>query len=106
MKQIVMRLFPNCVQHCVFDNSFCHDSMPDDALCASKMNVGPGGKQPQMHNIVIPLDNPFGLGRHIQSLSYPSCLPDDHPHKKFKGQPKGMCVIAEEYGYVVELNGG
>jgi hypothetical protein len=80
--------------------------MPDDALCASKMNVGPGGKQPQMHNTVIPLDNPFRLGGLIQSLNYPPCLPDDHPHKKFEGQPKGMRVIAEERGYAVELSGG
>jgi hypothetical protein len=80
--------------------------MPEDALCASKMNVGPGGKQPQMHNTVIPLDNPFGLGGHIQSLNYPPCLPDDHPHKKFEGQPKGMHLIAEEHRYAVELNGG
>ena len=79
--------------------------MPDDALCASKMNVGPGGKQPQMHNTTIPLDNPFGLGGRVQSLNYPPCLPEDHPHKKFEGQPKGMRAIAEERGYAVDLDG-
>ena len=80
--------------------------MPDDALCVSKVNVGLSGKQPQMHNTSIPFDNPSGLGRHIQSLNYPPCLPEDHPHKKFEGQPKGMRVIVEECGYVVELKGG
>jgi len=101
-----MRLFPNCVRHWVFDNSSCHDSMPDDALCASKMNVGPGGKQPHMRNTIIPLENPFGLGGRIQSLNYPPGLPEDHPQKKFEGKPKGMRVIVEERGYAVELDGG
>ncbi len=80
--------------------------MPDDVLCVSKVNIGPGGKQPWMHNITVPFDNPFGLGGCIQSLNYPPCLPEDHPHKKFEGQPKGMCVIVEECGYAVELQGG
>jgi len=80
--------------------------MPDDALCTSKMNVGPGGKQPHMRNTIIPLDNPFGLCRHVQTLNYPPCLPEDHPHKNFEGKLKGMCVITEEHGYPVELDGG
>jgi len=80
--------------------------MPNDALCMSKMNVGLGRKQPWMHDSIIPLDNPFGLSRWIQSFNYPPCLPEDHPHKKFEGQPKGMCVIAQEHGYAVDLDGG
>jgi hypothetical protein len=79
--------------------------MPDDVLCVSKVNVGPGSKQPQMHNTSIPFDNPSGLGGHIQSLNYPPCFPEDHPHKKFEGQPKGMHMIVKEHGYVVELKG-
>jgi hypothetical protein len=80
--------------------------MPDDALCTSKINVGLGGKQPHMCNMIIPLDNPFGLCGHVQTLNYPPCLLDNHPYKKFEGKPKGMCVIAEERGYAVELDGG
>ena len=80
--------------------------MPDDALFASNVNVGLGGKQPRMHNTSIPFDNPSGLGGHVQSLNYPPCLLEDHPHKKFEGQPKGMHMIIEECGYVVELEGG
>jgi len=33
-------------------------------------------------------------------------LPEDHPYKKFEGQPKGMHMIVEEHGYVVKLEGG
>jgi len=79
--------------------------MPDDALCVSKMNIGLGGKQPQMHNTTIPLDNTFGLSGHIQSLNYPPYLPEDHPYKKFEGQPKGMHAITEEHSHAVDLNG-
>ena len=32
----------------LFDNGLYHRKMPDDALNADKMNVGPGGKQPKM----------------------------------------------------------
>jgi transposase len=59
-----------------------------------------------MHNTIIPLDNPFGLGGRVQSFNYPPCLPEDHPHKKFQGQPKGMRVIAQERGYAVDLDDG
>lgn len=34
----------------VFDQSSCHTAMAEDALDVSKMNVGPGGKQPKMHD--------------------------------------------------------
>nr|GAT46270.1 predicted protein [Mycena chlorophos] len=92
-------VFPNTVVHWVFDNSSCHDSMPEDALCVTKMNVGAGGKQPKMRDTVIPANNPFGHGGKPQSLCFPDHLPDDHPHKKDEGQPKGMKIILAERGY-------
>jgi hypothetical protein len=79
--------------------------MADDALCVSKMNVGPGGKQPNMRDSVIPVSNPFGYGGQVQSLVYPNALPNDHPHKKFEGKPKGMRVVAEERGYLTGPEG-
>ena len=100
------RMFPNCVHYWVFDNSSCHDSIADDALCASKINIGLGGKQPQLHNTIIPNNNPFGLSRHVQLFNYSPYLPEDHPHKKFEGQPKGMCVIMQKHSYQVNLEGG
>jgi hypothetical protein len=79
--------------------------MADNALCASKMNVGPGGKQPNMHNIIIPLSNPFRHGGQTQCLVCPEILPDSYPYKKFKGKPKGMHVIAEKCGYLTNPEG-
>ena len=36
----------------IFDQSSCHTAMAEDALNVMKMNVGPGGKQPKMHDTV------------------------------------------------------
>jgi hypothetical protein len=97
---IAHRMFPNCIIHWVFDNSSCHDSMPKDALSVTKMNVGPGGRQPMMHDTIVPHDNPFGHGGQPQSLIFPLNLPDSHPYNSHQGKPKGMQVILEERGYL------
>ena len=36
----------------IFDQSSCHKAMAENALDVLKMNVGPGGKQPKMHDTV------------------------------------------------------
>ncbi|KAJ7182123.1 hypothetical protein C8R46DRAFT_985245 [Mycena filopes] len=59
---IARRLFPNAIIHWVFDNSSAHGSLAKDALTATKMNVGPGGKVPEMRDTIIPADNPHGRG--------------------------------------------
>ena len=37
-----------------FDNSSGHACKTDDACFASRMNFSPGGKQPEMHNTILP----------------------------------------------------
>jgi len=74
--------------------------MSKDAHSVTKMNVSPGGKQPNMHNTIIPHNNPFGYGGQPQSLVFPLNLPDDHPYKSHQGKPKGMQVVLEECGYL------
>ena len=60
----------------IFDHSSCHGTFADDALCASKMNLKPGGKQPKMHDT-------YWKGK-LQRL----VLPD--------GTPKGLkCILIE-----------
>jgi len=71
-----------------------------DAPPITKTNVSPGGKQPNMHNTIIPHDNPFGYGGQPQSLVFPLNLPDNHPYKSHQGEPKGMQVVLEERGYL------
>ena len=41
-------LYPNCIAVFAFDNSSNHAAFSQDALVASRMNLGPGGKQPKM----------------------------------------------------------
>jgi hypothetical protein len=79
--------------------------MANDALCMSKLNVGPGGKQPCMCNTTIPYNNQFGCEGQLQFPNYPNALPDDHPLKKLEGQPKGMRTITKEQGYVNDSKG-
>ncbi len=62
------------------------------------MNVNPGGKVPDMHDTIIPDDNPHGFAGRPQTMQFPSSLPDDHPFKAHEGKPKGMRQILEERG--------
>lgn len=55
------------------------------------MNAGPGGKNVlNMHDTIIPLENPYGHGGQLQQMQFDSKLPETHLHKKFEGKPKGM----------------
>ena len=62
-----------------FDHSCNHTAFAEDALIASKMNKGPGGKQPKMRDTV--------WNGQPQIMT----LPD--------GRPKGAALILEERGY-------
>ncbi|KAJ6623885.1 hypothetical protein B0H10DRAFT_2213259 [Mycena sp. CBHHK59/15] len=102
---IARRMFPNTIIHWVFDNSSAHGSLAKNALTVTKMNVNPGGKVPEMRETVIRLDNLHGHGGKPQKMVFDNPLPDNHPHKKFEGQPKGMKVILAECGYTTNTNG-
>ena len=62
-----------------FDHSCGHTAFADDALNASKMNKGPGGKQPKMRDTK--------WNGQTQSMT----LPD--------GRPKGAALVLQERGY-------
>ncbi|KAJ7150019.1 hypothetical protein C8R43DRAFT_1088096 [Mycena crocata] len=109
---IARRLFPKAIIHWVFDNSSAHGSLAPDALTATKMNVNlvcksfsNRGKVPEMRDVIIPLDNPHGHGRQVQKMTFDKDLPEDHPHKKYEGLPKGMKVILAEHGYTTNSEG-
>jgi len=46
-------LYPDAIVIMAFDNSTNHGAMPENSLNAAKMNVNPGGKQPQMRSIFL-----------------------------------------------------
>lgn len=102
---IAHRLFPKAIIHWIFDNSSAHRSLAENALTATKINVKPGGKVPKMHDTVIPMDNPHGCGRQVQKMVFDKPLLDNHLHKEFEGQPKGMKVILAERGYMTNTEG-
>ncbi|KAI0028234.1 hypothetical protein K488DRAFT_89934 [Vararia minispora EC-137] len=53
-----------------------------------------------LRKTIIPLSNPYGHGGKEQPFTLPVSLPDDHPHKKNEGKPKGMRLSTlEEQGY-------
>jgi hypothetical protein len=79
-------VFPGCVAVFAFDNSTNHGAMSENALCADRMNVGPGGKQPIMH------PTRFGPNNTYQSMVFGP----DHPQNANK--PKGMRQILQERG--------
>ena len=62
-----------------FDHSCGHTAFAEDALIASKMNKGPGGKQPKMRDTV--------WNGQPQTMT----LPD--------GRPKGAALVLEERGF-------
>jgi hypothetical protein len=85
---IFERAFPGCQALFAFDNASNHTSYADDALRVEKMNLNPGGKQSRMRDGYI----------HNQQRPQSMIFPDDHPNRKFAGQPKGIKQVLVERG--------
>jgi hypothetical protein len=65
---------------------------------AHKMNCGPGGQQPKMHNTVIPGTDI------IQSMIYPdNCIKWDGNGESLAGKAKGMEQVSHEWGLLEDL---
>src|ERR1043166_2354973 len=75
---------PGAIAIFAFDNSTSHGAFSPDALIASYMNVGPGGKQPKMRNTIF--------NGQVQLMNYP----DDFPDESLREKPKGMKQILHE----------
>ncbi|KZV99844.1 hypothetical protein EXIGLDRAFT_668139 [Exidia glandulosa HHB12029] len=79
----------------IFDQSTAHAAYADDALVASRMQVGSGTKQPKMHDTRIPADNPDpNLRNKLQKM-----VTDD-------GHPKGMEIVLKERGLYDRIRPG
>ena len=55
-------LYSNCIAVFAFNNSSNHSAFSEDALITSRMNLGPGGKQPIIY------DTFFGENYQLQSI--------------------------------------
>ena len=91
-------MYPDGVGVFIFDCSSAHEAYADDALMAHKMNRGPSGQQPKMHDTVI-------LGTDvIQSMVYPSDYTEQDGHGVLlAGKAKGMEQVLHEWGLLEDL---
>ena len=80
--------FPGCEGLHAFDNASNHCAYALDALIATKMNLGPGGKQPVLRD---------GWD-HAQNLAHPMVFSQDYPDPKLRGQPEGIRQVLLERG--------
>ena len=94
-------LHPDAVAIWVFDcSSSSHEGLALDVLNINNMIVHPGGKQTQMHNTIIPLNNPppkdgmFDMRGCIQTMVFP----EDHLDPKLAGHFKRMGVGVQLIG--------
>lgn len=85
---IFKKAYPGCKAVFAFDNASNHCAVAPDALVASKMSLGPGGKQPKMK------DGWNYLLNKPQSMIYA----EDYPIPHLRGQPKGLKQVLIERG--------
>jgi hypothetical protein len=83
---ILERHFPNAQALFAFDNATSHVAFAANALWAKQMNMGSGGKLPQMRPTT------YGNGI-VQEM----CFPPTHPPLLY-GEPKGLKIVLEERG--------
>jgi len=82
----------------IFDCSLAHEAFASDALLAHKMNWGPGGAQPMMHDTINPMT------KEQQSMVFPSDYSGkDKDGNSLAGKPKGMEQVLHERGLLAGL---
>ncbi|KIK49712.1 hypothetical protein GYMLUDRAFT_253663 [Collybiopsis luxurians FD-317 M1] len=91
--------FPGDIAVFVFDCSSAHEAFPSDALLAHKMNRGPGGAQPKMHDTVNPMTGE--TQRMVWPMNYTG---RDSRGKSLAGQAKGMEQVCLERGLLEVLS--
>ena len=76
IQKIMIIKYPGHVIHHVYDWSSGHHAYDDDALNGNKMNAGPGGKQPSMHDTTVFVTECGGSPRNLTAVagSSPPCL--------------------------------
>lgn len=92
---IFNKAFPGDIAVFAFDNSSGHACKAKDALVANRMNLRPGGKQPEMHDTMwgdgIKQSMVFKEG----DTDWVTGLPID---RELIGKPKGMKRVLQERG--------
>lgn len=84
-------LHPGCIGVFCFDQSTNHNAMAEDALAVSKMNLSPGGQQPQMRN-------GWFITTTGQMITQQMVFDENYPDATLRGKPKGIKQILLERG--------
>ncbi|CAG8855589.1 2244_t:CDS:2, partial [Gigaspora margarita] len=92
--RIFERTHPGCVGIFAFDNATSHKAFSEDALVASKMNLGPGGLAPKMRETV------WSGGRQSMIIEEDYLIYDKKKktYVNLCGQPKGIQQVLSERG--------
>jgi transposase len=102
---IFEKQYPGHIAVFAFDNSSGHACKADNALVANRMNLGPGGKQPKMHNTILPQIQADDI-EHVQCMVYmhgdkiwetDTLIPES-----LVGQPKGLKRVLQERGLWID----
>src|SRR5882762_10843382 len=89
---------PTELQDLFFDCSLAHEAYAEDALIAHKMNQGPGGQWPTMHDTINPLTSL------VQTMNFLADSTEiDAKGVSVAGKPKGMEKILKEHGLLPEM---
>ncbi len=80
--------YPGCQALFAFDNSSHHRCYTEDALLIENMNLGPGEKQPILHN---------GFN-HTTQEAQSIVFPDNHPNPSLRDKSKRIKQVLIEHG--------
>lgn len=82
-------LHPGCVGVFCFDQSTNHNAMAENALVATKMNLGPGGVQSTLRD-------GWYINENGENITQPMIFPNDYEVEKLRGVPKGIKQVLTE----------
>ena len=94
MINVFERTHPECVTIFAFDNATSHTAFVENALVASKMNLGPGESVPKMQNTT------WSGGRQSMIIEEDYFVYDKKAKSNVNlhGQPKGIQWVLDERG--------
>jgi hypothetical protein len=90
-------LHPDCQGVFVFDCSSAHKSFGPSALQVQNINLSSGGKQAQLRDTIIPMDDPL-IPEHLRGQRQETCYPANYQIPQLAGQPKGVQQVLIKRG--------
>ena len=82
-------LHPRCISVFCFDQSTNHNAIVENVLITIKMNLGPEGKQPRMHD-------GWYINEYGDKCIQPMIFPNDHLIENLRGKSKKIKKVLEK----------